>query len=217
MIVVNFKTYKEATGFKALELAYACKRIEEETKVRIVAVPQLPDLYQCVETGVECWVQHVDPIEQGRNTGWVDREAVEEAGAKGTLLSHSEHKLSTEVLSKTVEVVGGHSFVVCVCVGSAEEAALITGLRPQVDFVAFEPADLIGSTDRSVSSEKPDEIQKVIQSAGNIPVLVGAGVHSVEDIKVALKIGAKGVLLATDVVKASDPEEELRKLALAFK
>lgn len=65
-------------------------------------------------------------------------------------------------------------------------------------------------------SEKPEIIQKVVLSA-KCKVLIGAGVHSKEDVQIGLKLGVKGVLLATDVVLAQDPEGELRELALAFK
>lgn len=213
MIVVNFKTYKQATGYKAVELANICKQIQEETKIRIVAVPQLADLRNCVETGADCWVQHVDPVLPGRNTGWITVEDVEEIGAKGTLLNHAEHKLDSQVLEKTMSLIAGMAFEACICADSPEEAERVIKLGP--DFVAFEPPELIGSKDKSVASEKPDTIAQIVKSLDR-PVLIGAGVHSAEDIKVGLQMGAKGALLATDVVLAENPEKELRKLATAF-
>ena len=213
MIVVNFKTYKEATGYKAIDLARIIRRVMDETRVRIVAVPQVADLRDCVEAGAECWVQHVDPVSPGKNTGWIGVEDVEEAGAHGTILNHSEHKLPWEVLVKTMEVIAGRAFEGCVCANSVEEAVKIDSLKP--DFIAYEPPELIGSRDKSVASEKPDIIAAVVKAVTK-PVLIGAGVHSVEDVKVGLQLGAKGILLATDVVLAQDPERELRKLADVF-
>src|SRR3972149_8680335 len=102
--------------------------VQEETKVRIVAVPQVADLRNCVETGAECWVQHVDPVEQGKNTGWITVEEVEEAGALGTLLNHSEHKLSWDVLSKTMALISGMAFQGCVCAADPGEAVRVAGL-----------------------------------------------------------------------------------------
>jgi triosephosphate isomerase len=214
MIVVNFKTYKEATGYKAIELATICKRVMDETSIRVVAVPQLADLRNCVETGADCWVQHVDPVVPGRNTGWVTVEDVEEMGARGTLLNHAEHKLDIKVLEKTMELISGMVFEACICADSQEEAAKIIGLGP--DFVAYEPPELIGNKDKSVASEKPETIKQIVFST-QVAVLIGAGVHSPEDVKAGLSMGAKGILLATDVVLAEDPEVELRKLAEAFK
>ncbi len=213
MIVVNFKTYKEATGYKAINLARICKRVQDDTGVRIVAVPQVADLRNCVETGADCWVQHVDPVDQGKNTGWITREDVEEAGAMGTLLNHSEHKLTAELLKETMKFVGGFAFEACVCAAGVEEAKTVAGFTP--DYIAYEPPELIGSRDKSVATEKPEVIEQVVKAV-QFPVLVGAGVHSPEDIKIALKLGARGVLLASDVVLSEGPEKELRELALAF-
>ncbi len=214
MIVVNFKTYREATGFGAVKLARIAKAVSEETKVRIIVVPQLVDLAMCDEVGVECWAQHVDPIGQGKFTGFVSREAVEEAGAKGTLINHAEHKLGSEGVKKTMEVVGGYAFETCICAASLEEVLEVAAFNP--DYIAYEPPELIGSTDKSVASEDPEIIQKIVQSA-KCKVLIGAGIHSFEDVKTGLKLGAMGILLATDVVLAEDPEHELRKLTEAFK
>lgn len=219
MIVVNFKTYREASGHRAIALATACKQISEQTGVRIVAVPQLADLKDCMETGVECWVQHVDPASPGKTTGWVTIEDVEEIGAKGTLLNHSEHRLAPEVLQQTVSIINPMSFVGCVCCQDVEDAKRVLALGP--DMIAYEPPELIGSRDKSVATEKPEIIADVVALANAVPggarpVLIGAGVHSAEDVRVGLKLGAKGVLLASDVVLSEHPEQELLELAQAF-
>jgi len=45
-----------------------------------------------------------------------------------------------------------------------------------------------------------------------VVVLCGAGVRSWKDVAKALQLGTSGVLLATGVVKAKDPEAALRDL-----
>lgn len=214
MIIVNFKTYKEATGFKAVELARICKRVMDETGVRIVVVPQLVDLEACVETGIDCFSQHVDGVGQGKNTGWVNVEAVQEAGAKGTLLNHSEHRLDIETVKEIMEKIGELAFEVVLCCNKVEEASGFSELGP--DYLAYEPAELIGSKEKSVASEKPEIISEIVNQI-KVPVLIGAGVHSSEDVRVGIKLGARGVLLATDVVLADDPYFELKELASGFK
>jgi uncharacterized protein related to proFAR isomerase len=59
-------------------------------------------------------------------------------------------------------------------------------------------------------------IKNCVEFLKPTPVLVGAGVHSEEDIRIATSLGAVGVLLATDVVKSNDPKAELLKLAGGF-
>ena len=213
MIAVNFKTYKEGTGYKAVELARICRKVQESTGVRIVVIPQVADLRDCVETGVDCWVQHVDPVQPGKNTGWITSEDVEQVGAKGTLLNHSEHRLDWEILKNTMEVISGRAFEGCICVKDLEEAVKCAELKP--DFIAYEPPELIGSREKSVSSENPEMIKKIAEAI-KIPILIGAGVHSAEDVKTGLSLGARGILLATDIVLAGDPEKELQELAEAF-
>jgi len=214
VIVVNFKTYAEATGYRAVRLAQICRMVQEETKVRIVAVPQVADLRNCVETGAECWVQHVDTLEQGKKTGWITVEDVEEAGARGTLLNHSEHKLSAELIGSIADQTRGMAFELCLCVADENEAGQLDELRP--NYIAYEPPELIGSRDKSVASEKSEVIQRLVASVQS-PVLIGAGMNLPEDVRVGLKLGARGILLASGVVLAEEPEKELRELAAAFK
>ena len=213
MIVVNFKTYKEATGYRAIELARICKKIQDETKVRVVVVPQLADLRDCVETGVDCWVQHIDAVDQGKNTGYVTRESVEEVGAKGTLLNHSEHKVTDEALTQILKETETLAFETCVCAADATEAQKWNAFKP--NFILYEPPELVGSPDKSVSTEKPEIIDAVVKAVTQ-PVLVGAGVKNIEDVKVAVKLGAKGVGLASGFVLATDPESMLRELVSTF-
>lgn len=215
MIAVNFKTYSQGSGEAAVKLAEVCKKISQEYQIRVIAIPQLADLTRCVQTGVECWVQHVDGELPGKNTGRVILEEVVSAGAKGTLLNHSEYRLDKEVIVKTNERIKQlpKAFELCLCAKDAEEAVELSRLAP--DFVAYEPPELIGSRDRSVATEKPEVIKQVTDSV-TVAVLIGAGVHTAMDVKVGLSLGAAGILLASDIMLANDPEKELRELAEAF-
>ena len=83
------------------------------------------------------------------------------------------------------------------------------------DFVAVEPPELIGG-DISVSKAQPelvkDSVEAVKAVSPDVKVLCGAGVKNGEDVKSALELGAKGVLLASGVVKAKDAEAVMRDL-----
>jgi triosephosphate isomerase len=67
-----------------------------------------------------------------------------------------------------------------------------------------------------VASEKPEIIKKIVEKYPKIPILVGAGIHSKEDVKVSLKLGAKGILISSFIIKAKDPEKALNEIASAF-
>lgn len=215
MIFVNFKTYKEGTSEEAIKLAKICQTVAKKTKVLIISVVQAVDLFRLTSQGFEAWTQHVDNIDFGPNTGQVLPQGVAAAGAQGTLLNHSENKLPVEVIKEIVKKCQSLKLKTLVCADSLEEAKMIIEVKP--DFLAYEPPEFIGSRTDSVSSAKPEVIKDFIKEIKEIPVLVGAGIHSQKDVKTALKLGAQGILVATDVVLAKNPEKELIDLAGGFK
>jgi len=189
MIVLNFKRYLDLNG--AVRLAQIAK------KYGAIVCPQPDHLAACLETGVECWTQKYEPMARGHT---------------GTLLNHSDYRLDFKTIEETMLELEG--IKVCVCCKDAEEGMRIADFGP--DFLAYEPPELIGNKEKSVASERPEDIQRLASSV-QCPVLVGAGVHNAQDVKSALEMGARGILVATDVVKATDPEKELRELVEAFK
>lgn len=214
MIFVNFKTYKEGTGEKAVKLGKICQEVAKKTGIEIFPVVQAVDLYQVSQqVKIPVWVQHLDPFPQGQYTGWINLEAVKEAGASGAILNHSEHRLPPGTIRQAIKK--SKNFKVMVCCKSTGQAERLAKFKP--DFLAYEPPELIGSRDRSVASEKPEAIGNLVKMIPEIPIIVGAGIHFREDVKVSLKMGAKGVLVATDVVLAKNPKKELEDLVKGFK
>lgn len=214
MIFVNFKTYPQGTGEKAIELAKICFEVGKTSGVKIIPVVQTVDLESIKQKfpELEVWVQHLDPQPQGPFTGWMNLEAVIAAGASGTLLNHAEHQIPPGTVNQTLKRI--RNFQVMVCCRTFGQAQRLAKLKP--DFLAYEPTELIGNKEKSVASEKPEMIKKIVAMAA-MPVVVGAGIHSKEDVQTSLAMGAKGVLVATDVVLAEDPKKELEELAEAFK
>ena len=215
MIFINFKTYEQGTGQAALKLAKICQKVEKKTSIKIIPVVQSVDIFRLSSQGFTVWSQHVDDINFGPNTGQILPQAVKEAGAKGTLLNHSEYKLPIEVINEIVKRCRALKLKVLVCSDSFEETKAIVASKP--DLIAYEPPEFIGSRTESVSSAKPGVIKDFVKEIKEIPVLVGAGVRSQKDVKIALKLGAKGILVATDVVLAKDPQKELLDLAGGFR
>ena len=79
-------------------------------------------------------------------------------------------------------------FVTVVCAKDSKEAAKIAKVSP--DFIAVEPPELIGG-EVSVSKAKPDIIRESVKAVGGkSKLLVGAGVKTGEDVRIALKLGA---------------------------
>jgi triosephosphate isomerase len=211
MIFVNFKTYQQGTGESALRLTKVCQQVSQQTNVPIFPIVQATDIFRLSNQGFSVWAQHVDEIDFGPYTGAVLPQAVLLAGAKGTLLNHAEKKLSLPEVKNIMEKFSGQTLI---CASSLEEGRQIALLKP--DFLAYEPPELIGGQ-ISVSQAQPEVITAFINEIKEIPVLVGAGIHRKEDVQKALNLGAKGILVSSDVVLSENPQEELLSLAEGFK
>src|SRR5208337_3646117 len=111
---------------------------------------------------------------------------------------------------KSVEHARAAGLSTVVCAGTAALAAAVALLGS--DMVAIEPAELIGSG-RAVSKERPevvsDSVREIRAVNPDVRILCGAGISTGEDVYSALKLGAQGVLVASGVVKAQNPENVL--------
>jgi len=214
LIIVNFKTYLEATGRRALELAKKCERVAKGLRVNVAVAPQAVDIAVIASSvSIPVLAQHVDPYPPGAYTGSVTIEAIKEAGAVGTLVNHSERRLRIDEIDEVVKRAKSAGLEVVVCASTPEVAASLSALKP--GFIAIEPPELIG-TGRAVSKVRPevitDTIKLIKQVNPEVVVICGAGITSGEDVEAALRLGAQGVLVASGVVKAKDQEEALRDL-----
>lgn len=209
-IITNFKTYESATGDEALKLAKIHEKVAKEMGMSIAVAVQTADISRVAsEVDIPIFAQHIDPVGFGSYTGHILPETVKQAGAFGTLLNHSEHRLDREVLKDAISRAKEVGLYVVCCAEDPQEGKELLEFGP--DLVAVEPPELIGG-DISVCSASPDVIKGAVNLIGD-KVLVGAGVKNAEDVRVALKLGAKGVLLASGITKAEDPEEVLKDLA----
>jgi len=219
ILLINFKTYLEATGKKAVELARKMETVGEETGVRVGVAPQFCDIEQvAAHVKIPVFAQHIDPITPGAFTGHVLAESVSAAGATGTLVNHSERNLKLPEIEKSVEHAREVGLTTVVCAGTARLGAAVALSEP--DMVAIEPPELIGSG-RAVSKERPEIITESVRRIravnGQVRILCGAGITTGEDVYAALKLGTQGVLVASGVVKASEPERVLRDFCEAVR
>lgn len=219
MIVVNFKTYTEATGRRAVELAKKAEKVRNETKVSIGLAPQFADIAAVAKAvTIPVFAQHVDPIKPGSFTGHVLAESVKEAGAVGTLINHSERQLRLSDISGIVNRTRELGLISLVCANTPNISAAVATLKP--DIVAIEPPELIG-TGIPVSKAKPEVVTgtvKLVRKINNkVTILCGAGISRGGDVATALKLGTEGVLVASGIVKAKDPYSVLREFAEATK
>jgi triosephosphate isomerase len=204
MIITNFKTYESATGQKAIDLAKIHEKAAKKTGVEIMVAVQPTDLMAVAKAvKIPVLAQHIDFVGMGGFTGHITAEAVKAAGAHGTLLNHSERRLPRDVLAKSIARAKELGLMTVVCAATPEEGATFLEFNP--DLIAVEPPELIGG-DISVSTSKPEVIEHSSKLIGKEKLLVGAGVKNGKDVEIAIKLGAKGVLLASGVTKAKNPK-----------
>ena len=205
IIVINFKTYKQ--GKRVLKLA---KQIEKINKNIIIGV-QASDISELTQkTKLKIYSQHVDYMKPGRETGFILPEAIKKDKATGTFLNHSEHKLSLGVLKKTIKRCKKIRLKTLVFASSLKEAKKIARLKPY--YLVIEPPELVGGK-LSISKAKPELIKNIAQNL-KMKFLVGAGIHSNEDVKKALEFGASGIAASSAITKSKNPVKKLRELLL---
>ncbi len=213
LILVNFKNYKESLGVKGFKLAEVCDQVAKQHNFNIIIAPQYTDLKEIKSAvSIPIFAQHIDPVERpGAYTGHIVAENLKEVGISGSIINHSEKKLKLEEIGKCIEILKGLNLVSVVCAATSEEAREITKFGP--DFIAIEPPELIGSgisvtTKPEIVTQCVDVVQK---TNPKVKVLCGAGITSGADVKKALDLGAQGVLVASGVVKSSEPRKVLEE------
>ncbi len=213
-IVINFKTYLEASGSAALELAKLCDHVSSETGASIVVAPPMLDLAAVASAvGIPVFAQHIDSVTSGSTTGHVTIENAKASGAKGTLVNHSEHRIRIAEIHEIIDRARPLGLSTIVCTNNLAVSKACAAMDP--DFVAIEPPELIGG-EVSVTTANPrivsDTVQSIRKISGSVGVLCGAGVKNGRDVAAALALGTDGVLLASGVVKAKDRRATLMDL-----
>jgi len=208
MIVINTKNYK--FGKELLDLS---KDVQKYLGKVVIAVPSTDIREISEKTKLIVYSQHVVPVEDERHTGFVISEAVKSAGAKGTLVNHSEHKVSEHYIKETLRVCEKKNFGVIVCVSSLNEAKKILKLRPRPLAIALEDKWLIG-TGKSITKYKSGDIAEFVKllKGSRVLALCGAGISDARDVFEAYRLGCEGVLIASAIAKNKNYVDLLKEI-----
>ena len=214
IIIVNLKTYEQGYGADGFELCKIMEEISLEHNVNLAAAVSAIDLIDYSDNlKIPIFAQHVDGVTYGSNTGSILPEAVKYSGAVGTLVNHAECQMSWEEIKRTIHRCRELDLSTVLCTADLESSEKGSHLNP--DMIAVEPPELIGG-DISVSTAKPeiisDTVEIVKEINSDISVLCGAGVKNKEDVSKAITLGSEGILLASGVVKSSEPRKVLLDL-----
>jgi len=214
VIVLNMKTYSESTGNNALEIVKIMDKVSIESGINMAVSVQSTDIKECSENiSIPIFAEHTDPILPGSHTGWTLPEAIKSAGAVGSLINHSEHRLKLADIDFCISRAKVLDLDQIVCSNNILTSKAIAALSP--NFLAVEPPELIGG-DISVTSANPDIVSGSVKAVENVDdkvkVLCGAGVKNGVDVARAIELGSVGVLLASGIIKSMDKEKVIRNL-----
>jgi len=209
LFVINFKAYPNTIGEKGLKIAKTLDEFAKETGKKIIISVSATDIRMIKKAvDIPVYAQGFDPVEPGSKTGHITLEALLDCGMDGTLINHSEKRIPLEEIKKVIDKTKSAGKTVIVCVKDPQEAKIISEFEP--DYVAIEPPELIGG-DISVSKAKPEIIEEGVKLS-KVPVLVGAGIKTYEDVKKAAELGSVGVLVASGIVKKDDVKQAIKDL-----
>ncbi|MCQ6961830.1 triose-phosphate isomerase [Methanolobus chelungpuianus] len=214
LIVLNLKTFLESTGEGAVRIARSCREVADDSGIDIAVAPQFCDIYRVSsQVDIPVYAQHLDSVGAGSFTGHAFAQCIKDAGAVGTLINHSEYRLTLANIDASVSKARETGLASIVCTNNVATSAAAAALGP--DYVAVEPPELIGSgipvskADPQVVTGSVDAVRRVNPS---VNVLCGAGISKGEDLEAALELGSVGVLLASGIVRAKDPKAALEDL-----
>ena len=216
--MLNFKNYNEVLGAKSLDLARAAERVSSVVDVEIVLAPPIP-MIGAVASAVNNRVfsQKAEVSEVGQSTGALIPESIKAAGAAGSIINHSEARVTPSDLKIVLPRLKSVGLEVCLCAQTPREVRKLAALS--TEYLAVEPPELIGSG-VAVSKARPELVEDSVKvarsSAYHGRILCGAGIVDGEDVRMAVKLGVDGVLVSSSVVKAKNWDGKITELALAL-
>ncbi len=217
MFIINFKNYDEISGSNAVKLTKIAEKISKKYKIKIAVAPPQHLLSEIAKYSIPVLAQHLDTANIGSTTGFMVPEILKKSRISGSLINHSEHRISENEIIELISRLKKLNMISVVCVKDVNEAKKYAKLNP--DYIAIEPPELIG-TGKAVSKEKPEAITKsvmVVKEAKNsTKLLCGAGIVSGDDVARAIQLGAKGILVASGIVKAKNWNGIIEDFALAI-
>ena len=214
MFVINCKNYEEIAGDKIIKFVKIVEKISKKYKIKIAVAPPQHLIGLVSKSSIPILAQHVDVSKVGSTTGFVIPELLKKSGVSGSLINHSEHRISDKDIAYLIPKLRDLKMISILCVKDVAEVKKYLKLNP--DFIAIEPPELIGSG-KAVSKEKPDLIIKaanaVKNAKNNTKLLCGAGIVSGEDVSKASELGSQGILVASGIIKAKSWENMIGEFA----
>ena len=215
MFVINCKNYEEIAGDKIIKFVKIAEKVSKKYKVKIAIAPPQHLIGLVANSSILILSQHIDDSKVGSSTGFVIPELLKKSKVKGSLINHSEHRISSDTIKRLVLKLKQLEMTSIVCVKNVAEAKKYSKLNP--DYIAIEPPELIGSG-KAISTERPELITRAADAVNgtSAKLLCGAGIVSGGDVAKATELGSKGILVASGIIKSKDWEKIISEFVKAL-
>ena len=144
----------------------------------------------------------------GKFTGYQLPFEFKSCRRRGVLLNHFDHPIDIAVLPTTVKYCREAGLKIMIITASLEEIKTVSRLQP--DFIGFEDPQLIGGPVAMIDAHFDLVNQAAV--AAKLPLIVGGGIRQTSHVIQSLQAGCKGVLVASEFAKSTDPVQTLQNL-----
>lgn len=217
MFIINCKNYEEISGDKIIKFVKIIEEISKKSKVKIAIAPPQHLIGVVANSSIPILAQHVDNEKIGSTTGFVVPELLKKSKVSGSLINHSEHRITEKDIIHLVSKLRELKMISVVCVKDIAEVKKYSKINP--DYIAIEPPELIGSG-KAISNERPELITKAVDviktEKSKTKLLCGAGIVSGNDVKRALELGSRGILVASGIIKAKNWSKIINEFSKAM-
>ena len=94
MFIINCKNYDEIAGEKIIKIARTAEKLSKKYKVPIAIAPPHHLIPLITKFKINVLAQHLDDKKIGGTTGFMVPEIVKKSGINGSIINHSEHRIS---------------------------------------------------------------------------------------------------------------------------
>jgi triosephosphate isomerase len=217
VFIINCKNYEEISGDKIIKFVKIIEEISKKSKVKIAIAPPQHLIGVVANSSIPILAQHVDNEKIGSTTGFVVPELLKKSKVSGSLINHSEHRITEKDIIHLVSKLRELKMLSVVCVKDIAEVKKYSKINP--DYIAIEPPELIGSG-KAISNERPELITKAVDviktEKSKTKLLCGAGIVSGNDVKRALELGSRGILVASGIIKAKNWSKIINEFSKAM-
>jgi len=205
IFVINPKN--EMHGDSLREIALVADQAANDNDVQVILTCSPCDIYQISISVKHLFVfgQHIEPIATGPTTGKILPEALQSAGAVGTMINHPENQMIFGDVQKTIQRAQDCNLLSLVFAQTKEQAIAVAYMGG--DMVMVEEPQYIATNTILDSNYIGQVAQAVTRVKPDMLVLQGAGIRSKMDVHRVISQGVQGTGSSSGIFKAQDPKQ----------